>query len=295
MKYSKLSIVVPTYDRERSLIRLLDSLYDQSRFIQQIIIIEQGIQHKGSYQDHIHKDTSFVYRYQDIPSTTKAKNIGASLVSEDIILFLDNDMVMAGDSILGHLSAHSKNIKVGGVCGRTFTIDQKINTNSHKAGKMNYIGEFTENYSTRISQEIDTVVGCNASWKRDVFNFVNGFDEQFTGNAMREESDLSLRVKSIGYKIMLEPNAIGYHLREPSGGGRKSNDRIFWYYHFFSNEIYYFLKHFSIVLLPIFIIKKQSWMLRCMFGFGREVSFRSIFTPLRGYMFGVRKYAQYKS
>ena len=63
-----------------------------------------------------------------------------------------------------------------------------------------------------------------------------------------------------------------------------------WYFDFFSNETYFFLKHRPKVLLPIFWLTKIEWAIRCMFGFGREVSMRSVLTPFAGMADGVRKY-----
>jgi hypothetical protein len=44
------------------------------------------------------------------------------------------------------------------------------------------------------------------------------------------------------------------------------------------------------LLLPIFWMTKVEWAMRCMFGFGRDVSMRSISTPFAGMVDGVRKY-----
>ena len=118
-------------------------------------------------------------------------------------------------------------------------------------------------------------------------------DEQFTGNAIRLESDLSLRAKKLGYKILFEPTAVVIHHRAPTGGARKSEGRLQWYLDYFSNETYFYLKHRPKILVIVFWITKLNWVIRCMFGIGREVSFRSFYTPFAGMIDGVRKYRSF--
>ena len=101
---------------------------------------------------------------------------------------------------------------------------------------------------------------------------------------------MSLRAKKAVYKILFEPKAVVNHHRAETGGARKSEGRLQWYVDLFSNETYFFLKHRLHILLPIFWLTKSEWAVRCMFGFGREVSFRSIRAPFAGMADGVRKY-----
>ena len=63
---------------------------------------------------------------------------------------------------------------------------------------------------------------------------------------------------------------------------------------FFQSETYFFLKHWPKVLVPFIILTRFNWAIRCMFGFGREVSFRSMMTPFLGVLEGVRTYRRFK-
>jgi len=196
----------------------------------------------------------------------------------------------------GLLSAHVKNFqdpRVAATVGRVITHGQPIEEARCDTASVSTFG-VTEGYSSTIRQEVDTVVGCNMCWRSDVYRKLGGVDEQFTGNALREETDLSLRVKKAGYKIIFEPKAEVEHLREKTGGARKTEGRIQWYFDFFSNETYFFLKHRPAILLPIYLLTKLNWSLRCMFGFGREVSLRSFFTPKLGVINGIKKYKMFK-
>lgn len=290
-----ISVVIPTLNRKNSLHRLIESIvkyYDKS--LLEIIIVEQGQNNKKDYYSLFKRSAiAYKYIYTSTKSTSKAKNLGVKYSSRDFILFLDDDVVITRGLINAHLKNY-KNISIAAVCGRSITSGQQIESNRSDTGRISYLGSFSDGYSSSIRQEIDTVIGCNASWRREIFNEIGGFDEQYTGNAMREESDLSLRAKKIGYKIIFDPRALVYHMREPVGGSRKTEGRLQWYFDYFSNEVYFFLKHRPAIFLPIYMARKIEWAIRCMFGFGREVSFWSIVTPIRGIINGIHKYKMYK-
>lgn len=287
------SIVTPTLKRKNNIIKLLNSLNTEKKWIKEIIIVEQVDNNQSKFKE-VAKQNSISLKYTFLPtkSTSKAKNIGATQATGEIILFLDDDVVATKKLIQNHIQNYT-DPSVAAVCGRSITTGQEVEESRTDTGRISNLGTFSDGYSSTVKQEIDTVIGCNASWRKSVFNEIGGFDEQFTGNAMREESDLSLRAKKVGYKILFEPKALVYHTREPTGGARKTEGRLQWYYDFFSNEVYFFLKHRHIVLLPIYLIKKTEWAIRCMLGFGREVSIRSFVTPMLGVLDGLRKYRRY--
>lgn len=284
------SVVIPTYKRKESLVRLLKSLKTEVNSSIEVIIVEQIFNNGNEYKKVSKKqETNLEYLFLKEASTSKAKNYGVGKSKGEYILFLDDDVIAKKGLIINHLSNFQNN-NICAVVGRCITIGQQVEPERQDVGRITFLGKFTDGFSSTIKQEVDTVIGCNAFWRKDVFNKINGFDEQFTGNAMREESDLSLRARKLGFKIMYDPKAEVEHLREETGGNRKTEGRMFWYFHFFSNETYFFLKHRSKFIVPIILLTRWEWMLKCMFGFGREVSIRSITTPFLGVYDGYRKY-----
>ncbi len=289
-----LSIIIPTYKRPTSLLRLLSSLKQEIDDSVEIIIVEQEVSNVKLFKDFCRrKEIPLIYLFLKNKSTSVAKNSGVKKAKGDYILFVDDDVVVKKGLIENHLNNYSDR-RTGGVGGRVVTVGQQFELERKDVGRITFFGSFTDGFSSIVNQEIQTVLGCNASWRRDIFKEVSGFDEQFTGNAMREESDLSLRIKKQGYKILFEPKAVVEHLREPVGGARKTEGRIEWYFNFFSNETYFFLKHRPKIVVPLILLTRWEWALRCMFGFGREVNFRSMTTPFLGVIDGIKKYRRLK-
>ena len=289
-----LSIIIPTYKREKSLLRLLDSLIPEINGQVEVIVIEQVFNHKKKFdafakKHHIH----FTYIFLPESSTPHAKNVGASIARGKYLLFFDDDVVVEKGILKGYKKAFVKD-RNDIVAGKVFTPGHPINPCSKNIGKISYFGKFSDDYTSDIKQEVDTVIGCNAGWRKEVFETVGGFDEQITMNGIREESDLSFRAKEMGYKIFFEPTAAVTHLREATGGGRKSEGRLKWYYNFLSNDTYFFLKYRPTWVVFVILLTRWEWFVRCMFGFGREVSLRSITTPFAGVVYGIRKYKKWK-
>lgn len=68
------------------------------------------------------------------------------------------------------------------------------------------------------------------------------FDENFTGNAYREETDFFIRCTLQGAKVMYDSRAVQVNLpRQVATGGAHSRGRIKWYLSTIANN-WYFLK-----------------------------------------------------
>jgi GT2 family glycosyltransferase len=289
----EISIMIPTLHRKISLIRLLNSLSRQIGLNDEIIVVEQGDRNEQEVGRIASKQKlNLHYIYLPKPSTAHAMNIGAEAAKGKYLLFLDDDVIPKKGFIEQHVK-HFKDSMVAATTGRVVTVGEENDVNNRYVGKVGCFGQVSGGFSSTIPQEVDTVVGCNMCWRKDIYLKLGGIDELFTGNAMRLETDLSLRAKKLGYKIIFEPKAEVMHMRAQSGGARKTEGRMQWYFHFLSNETYFFLKHFKKVLFPVFILTRMNWILRCMFGFGREVSVRSMVTPALGIADGFKKYRMY--
>lgn len=287
------SLVIPTYKRKTSVLRLLSSLKTEWDREVEIILVEQRVSHRKEIKTFCASiQLPIIYFFLKTLSMTHARNIGVKKARGKYILFLDDDVVVSKGLIRFHILNFS-NPSIAAVCGRVITPGQMKEEHNTHVGKISLFGKVSTGFSSTIRQEVDTVIGCNMCWRKDALEKLGLFDEQFTGNALREESDISLRSKKAGYKVIFEPKAVVTHLREPTGGARKTEGRLQWYFHFFSNETYFFLKHRSFLLLPVFLCLHVEWAFRCMFGFGREVNWQSISFPFLGIINGIQKYRKY--
>jgi GT2 family glycosyltransferase len=288
----KSSIIIPTFHRKKSLFRLLNSLFKEITNTTEIIIVEQGDNNGEEFREYAKKHhIRLSYIFSSVPNTAQAKNIGAKAAKGTYLIFFDDDVVVH-KGIIKNLIKNFADPTVGCVAGRAEAIGQPLEPRNNHVGRVTPWVTISSGYSSLIRQDVDTPIGCNMAFPKEIFDEAGGFDERFTA-AIREESDLALRIKVLGYRIVFDPTATVVHLREPIGGGRKSEGRMRWYFHFLSNETYFFLKHGKKIFFLLFFLTRLHWVFRCMFGFGREVSFRSMLTPLAGIADGFKKYRMY--
>jgi GT2 family glycosyltransferase len=92
--------------------------------------------------------------------------------------------------------------------------------------------------------ETEAVFGCNMSWRREALLRVGGFDEAYIRRAHHEETDVSLRVRRLGYRLVYDPEAAVEHLVAPGGSriGAGSPEYAYGWHH---NHAYFYSKHFA--------------------------------------------------
>lgn len=177
-------------------------------------------------------------------SMVKARNIGLHHAKGDVVAYVDDDAVVCEDWLKYILEPYGDEI-VGGVGGRV--IPSGRGEMSYVPAKHNAIGKVFENglvlgnFDIPIENpiEVDTLIGCNMSFRRELLLKVQGFDERFRGSCFREDTDISLRVKSLKSKLIYHPKATIRHKFK----GKAVDNR--WFYYTIYNHTYFYLKNFK--------------------------------------------------
>jgi len=280
------SVIIPTLERPDVVSSLVKDLLKQSYKDFEVLIIDQS--HKDNEKvKELAVGLADKIRYYRINTegTCPAKNFGINKAKGGILLFLDDDVEIKEKDFLKYHVANYLDPKIGGVGGRV--IDRNLKLNKEQSGpvcRVSKTGRVFPNADSNIKQEINAPRGGNVSYKKEIAVEIGGFDERFIGNAMREETDFSLRVFEKGYKIIFEPQAKLIHLALERGGTRKKG-RIDWYFDFFYNETLFFLKHFPKIYLPILFFRKLRAIIACMIWYG-HFKIKALATPWRAFLAG---------
>ncbi|MCL4389897.1 MAG: glycosyltransferase family 2 protein [Patescibacteria group bacterium] len=274
------SIIIPTYNRREPLTKALETLLSQAYPHYEIIVVDQS-------------DKTFIDKRVKIiktspPNTPRARNIGAAVARGEILIFCDDDILADKNFVAAHVNNYADQ-KITAVNGRVITPGQKPALNCRTVGKITPWGTVAGGYDSKIRQEIKNLIGCNMSVRKQALLAIGGFDEHYIGNGLREETDMARRLVTAGGKIIFDPKAKIIHVRAATGGARKDN-RMQWQHDFFHNEMYFALKHLNWFWLPVFWLVHWQWFARCMFGFGREVSRRSMTMPFIGIYDAIKDY-----
>lgn len=281
---TNISIIIPTYNRDKPLVDCLNCLFKQDYPNFEIIVVDQSDKTYPEKEKYFKLNKKRVVWIKDkIPNASRARNLGLKIAKGEIILFLDDDVVCKADLITNHILAYS-NDNIGAVAGRVISEGQPVEANRKNVGQITAWGSFTDGFSSIIKQEVDTVITCNASWRKLVLDKIGGFDENFSG-PIREDTDLSLRTIKVGYKIVFFPKAEVMHKRAISGGFRKSEGRKRWYKGFFKSETYFSLKWIKWYWWPVFWATRWQWFVRS----------KSLLFPWQGINEGIKAYRRLKN
>jgi GT2 family glycosyltransferase len=234
----RLSIVIVTYNRYKDLVDCLDSIMKMNYPPNEIIVVDSS-----SDDDTWKTKEQYPIRFVSIKekSMVKARNIGSSLAEGDIIAFLDDDVLVHRQWSQFLLEAYSSD-KIGGVGGRVIPNGEKedyhYNVKKVDVGKIFKTGLVIGNYDTPLESpvEVDALIGCNMSFRKDVMNKTGGFDENFTGNCFRDDTDYCIQVRKQGYKLIYEPKALVWHKFK----GKTVDPK--WVYWYSRNNTYFYFK-----------------------------------------------------
>lgn len=89
-------------------------------------------------------------------------------------------------------------------------------------------------------KEVDTITGAALMIKKDTFNKVNGFDEDYF--LYFEENDISKKVRELGYKLFVNSNSKIIHKVGQSTKSFGNRDKVF-----SKSRFLYFKKHYGLV------------------------------------------------
>ncbi len=103
------SIIVPTFERQASLFRLLDALAAQSHPLAdiEVIVVDDG---SADGTPERLRAARFPFDLRPLSQAhagpAAARNLGVGAARGDIVLFFDDDVVPAGDAVATHVAAH---------------------------------------------------------------------------------------------------------------------------------------------------------------------------------------------
>lgn len=231
-------MVIPTYNRCEDLRECLHSIFDLQIKPYEVIVVDSNSNDAtGKLKDLFPiKLVSLKERNRQ-----RARNLGISMARGDIVAFLDDDVVVCKEW-LDEIAKPYAEENVGGVGGRVIPYDASesyVETRKHDVGKVFDNGLVLGNFDipSQGLVEVDSFIGCNMSFKRDLLLKIGGFDENFIGTGYRDDTDLCVRVSKLGYRLLYNSNALVRHkFRGKQVGGK-------WSYWYVRNHIYFYFKN----------------------------------------------------
>lgn len=248
-----LSVVLPTYKRDKILVDVLGQLLTQDPQPLEIIVIDQTLQHNYEtkvFIDDLIRENKIRYIFQEQMHANVARNRGILEAKGAIVLILNDDIIIKPDLIGKHFE-NFHDSSVAAISGAVLEGVTELTDEFPKRYYRRYTGwvHFPLNYSKRV--EVINLNSCNLSIRREIIMEVGGFDENFSRTYF-DDSDLSCRVHRLclkkGLKTLHDPELAIIHLKEPTGGCRPGgiNDYVVADRYAWMTWIYFFLLNFAL-------------------------------------------------
>lgn len=285
MKNPLVSIVVPTYNRKKSLVRLVESIYKSTYKNFEIIVIDDASS-DGTYSfiagKYARRKNFSLYRNSENLFAAGSRNEGIKKSSGELIFFIDDDNVIDKMMIESMVRIFEHDSRIGEVGPVNYSFKNKR--------KILWAGTKRNMWTTKTSQLRDiTDFSKSETWETDdVLNayLVNAslfkrkglrFDTRY--GIMYEESDLAYSIRRMGYKIVVVKKAKIYHDAERIVNGKYQD----YFYHFmndprrlfvFARNRLVFHSRYSSSLQLIFICTFWTWFF-CAYYFYKIMFYRS--------------------
>jgi GT2 family glycosyltransferase len=205
MSNPRLSVVVPTHNGAETLAKCLDALRASSYPPNEIIVVDDASTDGSA--DIATRWGCQVIRLDRNEGAACAKNRGARAAKGDVLFFTDDDIVVARDA-LAHLAENYSNQNLAGVVG---LLDSKIPFDDFPSNLKNLWMRFS--YAKLPTEGVGLFYTSIASMRREIFLRLGGFDENYRGASITEDTEFGQRAWAAGHFIRLDHRVTATHLK----------------------------------------------------------------------------------
>jgi GT2 family glycosyltransferase len=270
----KISLVTVTYNSEKTIFRLLNSIKLIDDHIKEIIVVDNNSNDFDKNKIISNSKKIKIITNKKNLGFAKAINQGIKVSKSDFILLLNPDTYLINNSIKHSLNIIQKDQKIGAIGGKIFNqIDQISYTATDKPTFLTGLFEFTNlkkifpnnkfsksfwiEKDKQIKKPIEVTSLCGAYMiiQKKINNKLNLFNEKFF--LYLEDIDFGIKINQNGYKVIFDPNSNIRHVGGVSSKNKYKTDLKSWYK---SRKIFFKLhlnKVEGIILSAIFSFEEK--------------------------------------
>jgi GT2 family glycosyltransferase len=207
--------VSPTRRLRKTLAALEALDYDSSRY--EIIVIDDGSEEvvRQIVQEHSRAPVSLTLEAQERLGAARARNRGARAASGELLLFCDDDILVAASHLQDHLATRHRHgdALVNGDWRFTGEVATRLRETPFGRYRIDLEQHFKDEAGGKAIAgddacfEVSMVGSWNLSLCRDLFWEIGGFDEDFPV-AGAEDQEFSLRARAAGCRLVLDTRIV---------------------------------------------------------------------------------------
>lgn len=217
------SIIIPIFNCFIYTKQCIETLLSQINNTIEIIIINDASTEDNIYKyfDSINTKVKVIHNEKN-KGFLKSCNTGAKSAQGRYLLFLNNDTIPQENWLENLLEIFEKDEKVSAAGAKLIYPDGKLQEAGgiifNDGSGYNYgRNDDPNNYKYNYVREVDYCSGACLLVRKDVFEKIDGFDEQFTP-AYYEDTDLCFAIRKLGYKVIYQPKSNVIHFEGASCG-----------------------------------------------------------------------------
>lgn len=227
----KLSVIIPTYNREKDLIGCIQSITKQTALPDEIIIVDDGnisdVNKKPILSLLNNSGIKFQYFKKNIPGLAESKNLGAQKALSEIVLFLDDDVILRKNYITllkKEWEKNKDNPKLAGVGGiienlrQISSLEKIFNEIFFLSSSMSWditdVGFQVWDSSVKETEKVFYLSGGISSFRKDLIKKIP-FRALSSGRTALEDVDFFMRAKKEGYHFLIVAEARVFHKESP--------------------------------------------------------------------------------
>lgn len=224
----RISIIIPVRDRVDLLARCVDSITRETIYTPYEILIVDNDSESAEARDYLSRSPHRVVSYAGPFNFSAINNFAVEQTDSPWLLFLNNDTEVIDGDWLTIMAEHVQRPEVGAVGPRLLYPDDTVQHGGIVVG----VGGIAEHAfrgfpaespgvcrQLQVTRNYSAVTGACLMTRRDVFNQVQGFDEEKLPVTF-SDVDLCLKIRRAGYLVVYTPFARLYH--HESGSRRLS-------------------------------------------------------------------------
>lgn len=227
----KVSVVTPNYNGERFLKNFFESLNNDSELIGEVIIVDNGS--SDNSKEYI-KNNTFNFPVRLIENSENlgfapAVNQAISSAEFEYIFSLNNDTEVKKGSIKQMVDLISSGNDIFSVQAKMLQFNNKdlIDDVGDEYNLLAWTKKTGENHNSNEYLQVKEIFSSCAGaalYKKSILEELGMFDDNFF--AYMEDVDLAIRSKINGYRNLLCPQAIVYHIGSATSGSRYNEFKV---------------------------------------------------------------------
>jgi GT2 family glycosyltransferase len=204
------AVIVPSRGRPQLLSECVESILAGTPLPAEIVVVDQSDTPHAQLADLGNvRGCQVIYHHSSLRGSSAARNEGCRLATQDILMFTDDDILVAPDWVEAMTRAVQREADSTLMSGRIrFIATDQVDGFAPSL----FDEEEPRLFEGRFGYEV--LFGGNMGFHRRILEDLGPFDERFGGGAKylsAEDNDYSRRALDAGYRIRYVPEALVHH------------------------------------------------------------------------------------